>query len=385
MPPEISINLHPINFVIISGIIQSIILSVILISYKKGNRSANIFIGLVVLICSLHFSWPLVIDTNIADRFRWSFSFPYSFLLALGPLLLFYAKSLATPDFRVNRKDWIHILPVIVEVVVQLVLIIQSVRNNRLLYEVPGFLLFRAVEFSGAALSIFVYGKQALAILQRHEVWVADNFSNKKDITLFWLYQLIRYFRILFTSWLFFELSFMVFQRFQLHFIPVYLLLYMLLALMTYSCYWIGIQAMIKSEVLTEKRSHDSLPQETGSSYSKLSSTLMKEYSDSLERIMRDEKLYLEETLSLRTLAARLKLDANLVSFVLNTVMKKSFYDYVNEFRIDEVKRKIQDPAYQHIKIVEIGFECGFNSKATFNRVFKKCTGKSPSQYKAVN
>ena len=97
---------------------------------------------------------------------------------------------------------------------------------------------------------------------------------------------------------------------------------------------------------------------------------------------MQKEKLYLHETLSLRTLANRLQLDPNLVSYVLNNIFHKSFYDYVNEFRIEEVKRKIDDPAYSHFKIVEIAYECGFNSKATFNRVFKKLTGKSPSEYK---
>jgi putative ABC transport system permease protein len=56
--------------------------------------------------------------------------------------------------------------------------------------------------------------------------------------------------------------------------------------------------------------------------------------------------------------------------------------DYVNELRIEEVKRKMDDPACSHIKIIEIAYECGFNSKATFNRVFKKLTGKPPTEYK---
>jgi putative ABC transport system permease protein len=98
--------------------------------------------------------------------------------------------------------------------------------------------------------------------------------------------------------------------------------------------------------------------------------------------LMKVEKLYLHEALTLRMLAMRLQADPNLVSFVLNNVLNKTFYDYVNEFRIEEVKRKISDPAYAHLKIVEIAYECGFNSKATFNRVFKKHIGKSPSEYR---
>lgn len=374
------INLHPVNFIIISGIIQTIVVAAILIC-RSGNRVANISIGAIVLICSLHFSWPMVIDTNMADIFRWSFWFPYSFLLAIGPLLLIYTKSLSGARFTIRSKDWLHFFPVIVEAGAQLIFIAQSVRTGELFYDVPGFLFFRIIEFSAATGSILLYGKQSLVIIGKHESWVIENYSNKKDVTLYWLYRLIKYFRVLLVSWLVFELSFLIFQQFQLHFIPVYLLLYVLLLIMSYSCYWIAIQALIKSEVLAEKRPDDFSSEHTNS-YAKLSSAVLTEYATSIGQLMQQEKLFLEETLNLRTLAARVKLDPNLVSYVLNTVMSKSFYDYVNEFRVDEVKRKIEDPAYSHIKIVEIAFEAGFNSKATFNRVFKKLTGKSPTEYK---
>jgi AraC-like DNA-binding protein len=381
MPQNIPINLHPVNFVIISGILQCIILAGILIFYKKENRLGNVSIGLVVLICGLHFSWPLIIDTNIADIFRWSFFFPYSYLLAIGPLLLLYTKSLSIHGFQFQQKDWIHFLPVLAEVLLQLFFIILSIRRQELFYEVPGFLVFRMVEFIAAGISIFIYGKRAIAILQKHELWVADNFSDKKNITLSWLHRLIRYLRILLTTWLIFELSFLIFQYFQLHFIPVYLLLYLLLIVMTYSCYWIGIQAMTKSEVLSRTTAMDP-PAEITSGYSKLTQSVLSEHAKLIAVVMENERLYLEESLSLRMLASRLKLDPNLVSHVLNTIVGKSFYDYVNEFRVNEVKRKIQDPSCSHLKIVELAFESGFNSKATFNRVFKKVTGKSPSQYR---
>jgi AraC-like DNA-binding protein len=370
MPPEVKINLHPINFVILSGILQSVIVAFILILSRKGNRHANRLIGIFVFICSLHFSWSLVIDLNLPDIFKEVFWFPYSYLLALGPLLYFYSRSLSQSGCGIARKEFFHFLPVAIEVLMQLFFIIAGIRNNVVHYVVPGFLFFRVAELTAAAVSILMYGKLSLNLIRKHEETLVQNFSSQKNITLSWLLKLIKYLRVLWIFWLAFELSFFFFLRFQMHFIPVYLLLYALLAIIAYSNYWISIRALNKSESLTEQTAV-SVSVETQNVYSRLSETEINRHIEDLERLMKVEKLYLHEALALRTLAIRLQADPNLVSFVLNNVLHKTFYDYVNEFRIEEVKRKISDPAYAHLKIVEIAYECGFNSKATFNRVFK--------------
>jgi AraC-like DNA-binding protein len=384
MLSEIKINLHALNFIIISGIVQSLVLALILLFYRTGNKMANRLIGAFVLICGLHFSWSLIIDTNLADIFKPVFWVPYSYLLAIGPLLFLYTKALTTIDFKIDAKASPHFLPVLFEVLIQLFFISLSIRSNTLVYDVPGFLIFRIVEFSGTAISILIYGKRCLSLIKAHEAWVVANFSNQKDITLTWLSKLIKYLLVLWIFWLAFELSFILFLQFQLHLLPVYLLLYILLGVITYSNYWIAIQTLIKSEVLTEKKS-SSLPPDNANVYSRLTDDEIKRNADALSQLMQKEKLYLHETLSLRTLASKLQKDPNMVSYILNNFFHKSFYDYVNDFRIEEVKNKIDNPAYAHFKIVEIAYECGFNSKATFNRVFKKSTGKSPSEYKNRN
>ena len=381
MPPEIKVNLHPLNFLIISGILQSIILACILLFYRSGNKMANRLMGMFVFVCGLHFSWSLIIDTNLADIFKPLFWVPYSYLLAIGPLLFFYTKALTTIDFKIDTKASFHFLPVLIEVLIQMVFINSSIRSNTLVYDLPGFLIFRIVEFAGTAISILLYGKQCLSLVKAHEAWAMANFSNQKDITLSWLSKLIKYLLVLWIFWLAFELSFFLFLQFQLHLLLVYLLLYILLGVITYSNYWIAIQTLIKSDVLTEKKSAI-LPTDNANVYSRLTEAEIKRNADALSDLMQKEKLFLHETLSLRTLASKLQKDPNLVSYILNNFFQKSFYDYVNDFRIEEVKNKIDDPAYSHFKIVEIAYECGFNSKATFNRVFKKSTGKSPSEYK---
>ena len=381
MPDDIKVNLHPVNFIILSGILQCVILGIILILYRKGKRASNRIIGLFILICSLHFSWSMVIDTNLGDVIKQLFWFPYSYLLALGPLLYLYTKSLTQHNFKFNSAALAHFMPVAIEFLVQLYFIRQGIADETVYYDSTGFTGFRIVQLTSSAISIVLYGKNALALIRFHEASLVENFSNQRDITLLWLYNLVKYLRVLWVFWLAFEVSFVLFLQFQMHFLSVYFLLYILLAIVTYSTYWIGLQTIVKSGTLI-----DILPAqiaiEKSSVYSRVSASDLSNYAIRLNMLMQSEKLYLHETLNLRMLSQRLDIEPNLVSHVLNNVLHKSFYDYVNEFRIAEVKRKIEDAAYSHLKIVEVAYECGFNSKATFNRVFKKVTGKSPSDFR---
>ena len=93
------------------------------------------------------------------------------------------------------------------------------------------------------------------------------------------------------------------------------------------------------------------------------------------------DKIYLNENLSLKEFALHLKTDPNLISFILNSHMDNNFYDFVNRYRIDEVKNKLNDPANKHLTLLGIALESGFNSKTTFNRVFKQVTGITPTEF----
>ena len=381
MPPHININLHPVNFIILSGLLNCLILGTILIFYKKGKRISNCLIGLFIILCTLHFAWSLIIDTNLGDIFEPLFWFPYSYLLALGPLIFLYTRSLAQFHFSISPSTLLHFLPLIVELSAQLYFITNGIAEDKVPYDVSGFIGFRVSQLTVAAISIALYGRKSLELIREHEAAIIDNFSNQRDVTLEWLGKLVKYLRVLWLFWLVFEVSFTLFLQFQMHFIFVYATLYLLLGITTYSTYWIGIHALTNTGVRIEMMPAPIIP-EKSNVYSRLSDPDLKNYAQALSAMMVKEKLYLHETLTLRMLAQRLKMEPNLLSHVLNNVICKSFHDYVNEFRIQEVIQKMDDPAFRHLKIVEVAYESGFNSKATFNRVFKKLTGKSPSDFR---
>src|SRR5581483_11177406 len=101
-----------------------------------------------------------------------------------------------------------------------------------------------------------------------------------------------------------------------------------------------------------------------------------------LRRSMEANQYHQDPELSLSSLAEKLSMPPHELSRVINTVFKKGFSDFINEYRVIDAARKMQDPAYDHITLLGIAFESGFNSKTTFNRIFKQITGKSPTEYK---
>ncbi|MBO0951721.1 helix-turn-helix domain-containing protein [Fibrella forsythiae] len=96
---------------------------------------------------------------------------------------------------------------------------------------------------------------------------------------------------------------------------------------------------------------------------------------------MRTEKPYLEPDLALPDLARRLHTNPVILSQVINAGAGKNFNDFVNEYRVDEFKRQIREPVNAHLSFLGLALDCGFNSKATFNRAFKKFTGTSPKEF----
>jgi putative ABC transport system permease protein len=101
-----------------------------------------------------------------------------------------------------------------------------------------------------------------------------------------------------------------------------------------------------------------------------------------LKNAVKENRYYEDPELSLGLLAEKLGLHTHELSRIINTALKKSFNDFINEYRVVEAARKMQDLSYDRLTLLGIAYESGFNSQRTFNRVFKEMTGKTPVEYK---
>lgn len=102
-----------------------------------------------------------------------------------------------------------------------------------------------------------------------------------------------------------------------------------------------------------------------------------------ITQFMETEKPYLQSKLTLGELAASLDLSTHHLSQILNEHLNQNFFDFVNGYRVEAFKATVQSPASQHLTLIAIAYDCGFNSKSSFNRIFKEISGQTPSQYLA--
>lgn len=116
-----------------------------------------------------------------------------------------------------------------------------------------------------------------------------------------------------------------------------------------------------------------------------LSDEKLEQLKIELLELLDSKKPFLDDDLSLVKLANLLTISTHLLSYVINKGFDENFYQFINRYRIEEAKKLILDPKMNHLSILGIGFEVGFNSKTVFNTTFKKITGLTPTEFKKQN
>ena len=114
----------------------------------------------------------------------------------------------------------------------------------------------------------------------------------------------------------------------------------------------------------------------------KLTKSQSEEIFNKIKATVSNQELYLRSDYKISDLAKEIELPAHYISQVINESGKVNFFEFINSFRINRAKELLANQSNAHLKIVAIAFDSGFNNKATFNRIFKKETGYTPSAYR---
>ncbi len=314
--------------------------------------------------------------------------FPFGNFLLYGPFILLYVMALTDRDFRwKNRYGW-WFLPAIVYYLVHFgVWGFTPEPLKRDIGSGPVIAAYSLVE--GIFFYLFTgwFLWQSMARMRGYAHVIEQEYANTGAMTLRWLQTFLYAFTAYFVIDFLFEfISLLVFLGYTgyywLNLIRASLLYYISATGLAFGRKTIVAYSLLhqRTEALEEIVA---VPKEyTDPAKQPLTPEELQLYREQLVTLFEKEKPWLDPELTLSQLAVQINLNTTQLSYLINAGLGKNFNDFVNAYRVEAVKSKLNNPAFQHLSLLGIAFECGFNSKATFNRAFKKATGESPSTFK---
>lgn len=307
-----------------------------------------------------------------------------SLFMLHGPFLFIYIQTIVSGRLQLSWIHLVHFLPI---VLFNLYVLISSfypgvsgklnIERISMEYDPPLLFLFFLIL---TALSGTVYLLLTIRLFRKLDINIFNNYSSSTDVDLNWLRKLVLVFGIVWTILMGITIIHHVFHMFSMVFCTDGLFLSLSVFVILIGYFGLKQRLIFSSEdVLTAREETTSHAKYAGS---RLTDPEAQQYAEKLIEYMKSSKPYLNPDLSLSQLAGEIGITSHYLSQVINEKFNINFFDFINGYRVEAFKERISDPRYGNYSFLGIAFECGFNSKSAFNRIFKQVTGLTPSQYK---
>ena len=370
------------------GISQVLFASVLMLTKRPVMLHDKIMVAWLLVI-ALRF-W--LVANGVAHTPFFDISFSEALIpLTFGPFLYLYCKYLISDDEKIVLKDYIHFLPFVVLFFLGILNNIIPDEKYDMDYEISLNLVY--------LLSTIIYASLVFVLLAKYRKSIKFNFFSYDSASnrLFWL----NYVAIL--------------AVFSLSLYVVYTIFYANQPDAKYNLFTISTATMVllvfsvsyfgfTQQSVTQKRKEiehygfrnmlsDLIEKvfnfNTRSNILVEQATEKEETSpqkleqiEALKKVMQSSKPYLNPELTLQDLADSIDIPKHQLTNLFNVHMGLNFFEFVNGYRIDEAKERLLDPQYENFTIIAIAFDCGFNSKSTFNTLFREKTGLTPRQFR---
>ncbi len=379
--------------------------------WRKGsineNRSDK-WLSLFIILCLLYIAPWMLGFAGWYDNQPYRdilFYVPFQHLFLIGPVIFFYVQSLLNPSFRFHRKEWLHLLPGIVYVCYTIAI---AVADNLLLkryyfladgadrdfdswYQWAGFFSMIIYFFLSYRYYSFYYR------LMLQVVSFADIVAFRWIRNFLIAFSAMLILQLLFTilsvlipetgsyigTWWYFLCFAIIFYYIaisgysnaveaKIAFVPN-LLKYRPVLFLNFQPEQLGLTSAAEPELV------EVIPDDATGTVQHIDN--FDYWKEKVDYLFTHDKIYTSEGLTLTQLARLLQTNPSFVSALINKGFGVNFNDFVNQYRVDAVKLRLLSGEHKIKTLLSIAFECGFSSKATFNRAFKKHAGKSPKNF----
>ncbi|MEW7290353.1 helix-turn-helix domain-containing protein [Aquimarina sp. 2304DJ70-9] len=392
--PDFNLYSTPLLILVLQGLIFS---GLLFSRYHQKRNISDVLLGIILLITCYHRTTYTIGFMGWYDTFRNTKINYYLVNLSLfmAPLLYFYVKSVTTSDFRLTKKGYYHFIPGVLYFLFKMVVLVYDSTQPGFDDTQNGYLVvnlqWKYVEPILTILTIcqmLLYLAFTFQLYYLHRRNIQHFFSNTYKLELNW----IRNFLYIYSFLFIYEIMQIVInlsitelswkQKWWEQFFSALAIIYIgikgyftntiKLTNLNYGNsnaifhnYILGSEVVpTKKKIGTKEQSADFITKK-----------------ELLENFIENEKPYLNPDLNLVELSKKLGMTRGELSELINEGFGLNFNDFINQYRVDAVKQMLANGKHQQLSLLGIAYECGFNSKATFNRVFKKITQTSPTEY----
>lgn len=370
-----------LNIILIIGFYQTLLFSVIILLRKQKSKSDYFLSGLFMI-------YGITLLLGFLEIYNRSHDYPYPFLINAstpfiflhGPAIWFYIKSLTTPKFSFKSKYLLHFLPFFVVFVILFFNIYRLPAAEKILLEqseafrddisFPLIIILIAIFTQG----YFVWG---LILIKNYKQKIKEYFSEISSVDLSWLRIL------LITSMVFYAgTSLLYILDYAFRFLSYHGLQTIGFSYQAVFILVLGYRGYTQGNVFSSSKM-TAFPDEKQRVQAEYIAVTDKdaEFTQRLVTYTKNEKPYLNPELTLGTLAKELGVTPDYLSLILNTKLHRNFFDFINHHRVEEFKQICREHPDKNSTIMSMAWDAGFNSKPTFNRVFKKITGITPGEF----
>jgi len=368
---------------VVNGIagLHGVVLTILIRLNRRGNQTANRFLSWVVFLISLNIVGSLYFSSSLLRTIPQVILFFQPIPLLIPPILFFYFQVQVGTGFHRRPATWFHFLPFLSVFVYLSSQIFHPAAGKRFLND------FLQPDTPAAHLFFFVYMSQAMVylslclhLLVTHSRRIRDSFSNIDRIQFAWTRYLLSIFVGVAAISLLLHIVPRTTQREGT--VPDGLIFSFAAAVAIFALGYRGLRhsGLFPAGSMEPTSAMDHRPKKyerTG-----LDETASEATRVRLDTYMKSEQPYLDPEMNLPQLAEALAVPAHHLSQVLNEKIGANFYQYINGYRLEEAKRRLNSKKTNRDKLLTIALASGFNSISTFNRVFKEFTGQTPSQFR---
>lgn len=357
-------------------LIQLVLLSAFLFTSGQGKKLSNRILACFFIWMALNIIDGLLTYSGFYTDHPALAHWEDGLVLLVGPLLYFYTQSVVYKDFSFSSRDLLHLAPfVIVTILFQVIYHYQTADYQKMIETAvanqtlpTGYYLAITLVYA----QITLYFVLSFKVLSEYRTRIKEVFSTVTKVNLNWLSFMLGSVLIIFAVSMVY--TYLPATQLREFFDQTIAVPFIFIFAFTNLVVWKGLK---QPEIFMGFEREDK--KYVGSTLSDPEKLMIRQQ---LDAHLKNERAFLNPDLTINELAERIDVSGKKLSQVINETYGQNFFDFINSFRIDEVCRILKESRDPGLTVSEVMYQCGFNSKSSFNTAFRKKTGVTPSEYR---